>query len=39
MAQWIRRVFSTATLAGGLDGDRVRAVVVLDWLMLGGGLS
>jgi len=32
-------VFSTAELARGLDRNPVRAVVVLDWLVLGGGLS
>jgi hypothetical protein len=32
-------VFSTAALARGLDRNPVRAVVVLDWLVLGGGLS
>jgi hypothetical protein len=39
MAQWIRKVFPPAALARHLDRDPVRAVVVLDWLVLGGGLS
>lgn len=39
MAHWIRKVFPTATLARHLDRNPVRAVVVLDWLILGGGLS
>jgi hypothetical protein len=39
MAHWIRKVFPTAALARHLDPNPVRAVVVLDWLVLGGGLS
>jgi hypothetical protein len=39
MAQWIRKVLSTTALARHLDRNPVRAVVVLDWLVLGGGLS
>jgi hypothetical protein len=39
MAYWFRKVFSTAAMARHLDRNPVRAVVVLDWLILGGGLS
>jgi hypothetical protein len=39
MAYWFRKVFPTAAMARHLDRNPVRAVVVLDWLVLGGGLS
>ena len=37
MARWIRKALTTTALARRLDRQPVRAVVVLDWLIWGGG--
>jgi hypothetical protein len=39
MTWWIRSLLPAVTLARRLDAHPVRAVVVLDWLVWGGGLA
>jgi hypothetical protein len=37
MARWIRKLLPAVPLARHLDANPVRGVVILDWLLWGGG--